>query len=200
MEFIHQYLQESLEITKALDQSAVQAVIDLFVKTRDLNGRIFFLGVGGSAANCSHAVKDVRKIAGIEAYTPTDNVSELSARTNDSGWSSTFAEWLKTSRLRENDLIFIFSVGGGSKEKNISPNIVEALKLAKEKKASITGIVGRDGGFTAQAADAVLIIPPLFPDRVTPHTESFQLLIWHLIISHPQIMTQDYKWETSTKQ
>jgi D-sedoheptulose 7-phosphate isomerase len=161
-----------------------------------VGGGFFFLGVGGGAGHASHAVNDFRKIAGIEAYTPTDNVSELTARINDEGWESVFANWLKGSRLSENDMVFVFSVGGGDLERNISPNLVRALQYAKNVGATICGIVGRDGGYTAQVADACVIIPTVNPDRVTPHTESFQALIWHLLVSHPRLQMSAMKWES----
>ena len=165
---------------------------------RDRGGRLFVLGVGGSAANASHAVNDFRKLAGIEAYTPVDNVSELTARTNDEGWDTVFAAWLERSRLRRDDMILVLSVGGGSAEHNISPNIVKALVYAKEVGAQILGIVGRDGGFTATVADECVIVPTVNPDSVTPHTEAFQSVIWHLLVSHPMVKAFDAKWESTT--
>jgi D-sedoheptulose 7-phosphate isomerase len=162
-------------------------------------GRIFFLGVGGSAGNCSHAVNDFRKIVGIESYAPTDNVSELTARTNDEGWASVFVEWLKVSKLSAKDAIFIFSVGGGNLERNISPNLVEAIKLAKSIGAKVTGVVGRDGGYTAQAADACVIIPTVNPETITPHSEAFQAVVWHLLVSHPKLKANQTKWESAAK-
>jgi D-sedoheptulose 7-phosphate isomerase len=162
---------------------------------RDNDGRLFFLGVGGSAANCSHAVNDFRKIAGIEAYAPTDNVSELTARTNDEGWQTVFSQWLRTSRLRARDMICVFSVGGGNAEKNVSPNIVEALNYAREVGCRIVGIVGRDGGYTAKLADACVIIPTVNPETVTPHSEAFQAVVWHLLVSHPRLKLNQTKWE-----
>lgn len=164
---------------------------------RDRKGRLFVLGVGGSAANASHAVNDFRKLAGIEAYTPVDNVSELTARTNDEGWEIVFSAWLKTSRLRREDMILVLSVGGGSAEHNISPNIVEALVFAKEVGAQILGVVGRDGGYTATVADECIIVPTVNPDNVTPHTEAFQAVIWHLLVSHPMVKTSNTKWEST---
>jgi D-sedoheptulose 7-phosphate isomerase len=157
---------------------------------------LFFLGVGGSAANCSHAVNDFRKIAGIEAYAPTDNVSELTARTNDEGWASVFVEWLKVSRLNDHDLLFVFSVGGGNAEKNVSPNLVLALQYAKQIGVSVVGIVGRDGGYTAQVADSCVIIPTVNPETVTPHSEAFQAVVWHLLVSHPALKAVSTKWES----
>jgi len=172
---------------------------DLLAQAKADDGRVFFLGVGGSAANCGHAVNDFRKIVGIEAYAPTDNVSELTARTNDEGWSTIFAEWLKVSKLRPIDALFILSVGGGNLEKNISPNLVEAIKYAKSVGAKVTGIVGRDGGYTAQAADACCIIPTVNPETVTPHSEAFQAVVWHLLVSHPRLKARQTKWETTAR-
>jgi D-sedoheptulose 7-phosphate isomerase len=162
-------------------------------------GRVFFLGVGGSAGNSSHAVNDFRKIVGIESYAPTDNVSELTARTNDEGWASVFVEWLKISKLASKDALFILSVGGGNLEKNISPNLVEALKLAKSIGAKVTGIVGRDGGYTAQVADACVIVPTVNPENITPHSEAFQAVVWHLLVSHPKLKANQTKWESAVK-
>jgi D-sedoheptulose 7-phosphate isomerase len=162
-------------------------------------GRIFFLGVGGSAGNCSHAVNDFRKIVGIESYAPTDNVSELTARTNDEGWASVFVEWLKTSKLQAKDALFVFSVGGGNLEKNVSPNLVLALQLAREVGAKVTGVVGRDGGYTAKVADACVIVPTVNPETITPHSEAFQAVIWHLLVSHPKLKANQTKWESVAK-
>jgi D-sedoheptulose 7-phosphate isomerase len=169
---------------------------ELIEDTRKSAGRLFILGVGGGAANASHAVNDFRKIVGIEAYAPTDNVAELTARTNDDGWASVFVEWLKTSNLRKNDLLFVFSVGGGDQEKNVSPNLVSALQYAGEIGAKVCGVVGRDGGFTAKAADACVIIPVVEQTRVTPHTEAFQAVVWHLLVSHPRLKRGQTKWES----
>jgi D-sedoheptulose 7-phosphate isomerase len=174
-------------------------VADLLATVKTEGGRIFFLGVGGSAGNCSHAVNDFRKIVGIESYAPTDNVSELTARTNDEGWASVFVEWLKISKLAAKDVLFIFSVGGGNLEKNISPNLVEAIKLAKTVGAKVTGVVGRDGGYTAQAADACVIIPTVNPETITPHSEAFQAVVWHLLVSHPKLKANQTKWESAVK-
>ena len=168
----------------------------LLAETREKGGRLFILGVGGGAGHASHAVNDFRKIVNIETYTPTDNVSELTARINDDGWPSVFENWLKVSRLREDDLILVFSVGGGNLEKNVSPNLVAALKYAQNVGAGITGIVGRDGGFTAQVADACVIIPTINPESVTPHTEAFQAVVWHLLVSHPILKQSQTKWES----
>lgn len=197
MDYSQQYLAEASRIVAQLDTAAIERMADLLADLRTRGGRLFFLGVGGSAANCSHAVNDFRKLVGIEAYAPTDNVSELTARTNDEGWSSVFVEWLKTSRLRATDMLFIFSVGGGSLEKNISPNLVEALKYAREVGAQVIGVVGRDGGYTAQAADACVIVPTVNAETVTPHTESFQAVVWHLLVSHPRLKIAPTKWEST---
>ncbi len=166
-------------------------------EVRDRGGRLFFLGVGGSAANCSHAVNDFRKLAGFEAYAPTDNVSELTARTNDEGWDTVFAAWLSGSRLRREDAVFVFSVGGGSLEKNISANLVRALQYAKGVGATIVGVVGRDGGYTAQVADACVIVPTVNPETTTPHSEAFQAVVWHLLVSHPRLKSAPTKWEST---
>lgn len=196
MSYASRYFEEAVKIVKKIDQTQVEKVIDILLGVRSQGGRLFFLGVGGSAGNCSHAVNDFRKIGGFEAYTPVDNVSELTARTNDEGWDTVFCEWLKQSRLTSNDAVFIFSVGGGSKEKNISANLVYALEYAKKQKAKVLGVVGRDGGYTAKVADACVIVPPISPDTITPHTESFQAVIWHLIVSDPRIMQMSNKWES----
>lgn len=195
MEFIKEYLSEAQEIIAKLDVEQIEETVDLLAQLRQQEGRLFILGVGGSAANASHAVNDFRKIVGIEAYAPTDNVSELTARTNDDGWASVFATWLHTSRLSKRDMLLIFSVGGGNIEKNISPNLVAALKYGKEVGAKIIGIVGRDGGFTAQVADSCIIVPTLNPDHITPHAEAFQGMIWHLLVSHPKLKMVQTKWE-----
>jgi len=199
MSYAQQHLNESIEIIRKIDASKIEQMAELLAKVKIDGGRIFFLGVGGSAGNCSHAVNDFRKIVGIESYAPTDNVSELTARTNDEGWATIFVEWLKISKLLAKDAIFIFSVGGGNLEKNISPNLVEALKYAKSVGAKITGVVGRDGGYTAQVADSCLVIPTVNPDNVTPHSEAFQAVIWHLLVSHPKLKANQTKWESSTK-
>ena len=197
MSYSEEHLKEVIEITKRIDAAAVEKMVKIIADVRKNNGRMFFLGVGGSAGNSNHAVNDFRKIAGIEAYTPTDNVSELTARTNDEGWHTVFASWLKTSRLNKNDALFIFSVGGGNEEKNISANIVQALKLGKEVGCKILGVVGRDGGYTAKVADACVIVPTVNPENVTPHSEAFQAVIWHLIVSHPDIKVNRTKWEST---
>ena len=196
MNFIESYLQESIRILEQLDRQAIQRAVDILADTRASGGRLFILGVGGSAANASHAVNDFRKICGFEAYAPTDNVAELTARTNDDGWASVFAEWLKGSQLRAGDLVLVFSVGGGNLEKNVSPNLVKALQLAKERGARIIGVVGRDGGYTAQVADACAIIPTVNGNHVTPHAEAFQGMVWHLLVSHPKLKTAETKWES----
>lgn len=194
--YVTRYLEEATEIIERLDPSRIYQMVELLVDLRNRGGRLFFLGVGGGAGNSSHAVNDFRKIADIEAYAPTDNVSELTARVNDDGWNSVFVNWLKGSNLNTNDGIFVFSVGGGSDEKNISVNIVDALKYAKEARARIFGIVGRDGGYTARVADACIIVPIISSDTVTAHTESFQVVIWHLIVSHPKMKIEEMKWES----
>ena len=199
MSYALQHLKEASEIIEKIDVFAIEKMADLLATVKAEGGRIFFLGVGGSAGNCSHAVNDFRKIVGIECYAPTDNVSELTARTNDDGWPSVFVEWLKVSKLIAKDALFIFSVGGGNLEKNISPNLVEAIKLAKTVGAKVTGVVGRDGGFTAQAADACVIIPTVNPDTITPHSEAFQAVVWHLLVSHPKLKVNQTKWESAVK-
>jgi D-sedoheptulose 7-phosphate isomerase len=199
MSYARQHLEEAKRIIDLIDHDAVERVAALLAAVRERGGRLFFLGVGGSAANCSHAVNDFRKIAGFEAYAPTDNVSELTARTNDEGWASVFVEWLRGSRLRKEDCVFIFSVGGGNLEKNISPNLVSALKLAREVGAAIAGVVGRDGGYTKQAADACVLIPTVNDSNVTPHAEAFQAVIWHLLVSHPILKRVETKWESTAK-
>jgi len=194
MSFSSSHLLETIEITKAIDPEIVEEMVELLVSVKNSGGRLFILGVGGSAANAGHAVNDFRKLAGIETYAPTDNVAELTARTNDEGWASVFSGWLKVSKLSSKDCLFILSVGGGNKEKNVSPNLIEAIDLAKEVGARITGIVGRDGGYTAQNADVCLVVPTLNPGTVTPHSESFQTVIWHLMVSHPKLKSNPTKW------
>jgi D-sedoheptulose 7-phosphate isomerase len=196
MNFSRQFLAEAQEIAAQLDDGAIERVVQLLAAARDAGGRLFILGVGGSAANASHAVNDFRKIAGIEAYAPTDNVSELTARTNDEGWASVFEAWLRVSRLSAKDAVLVFSVGGGDLEKGVSANLVAALQFAKSAGARIAGIVGRDGGYTAQVADACVIVPTVNPAHVTPHTEAFQAVVWHLIVSHPHIKRTETKWES----
>jgi len=197
MNFSKYFLQEATQIINLLDVTKIELMADLLSDLRKSDGRLFFLGVGGSAGNCSHAVNDFRKIAGIESYAPTDNVSELTARANDDGWASIFSEWLRVSKLTKKDMIFILSVGGGNLEKNISPNLVEATKYAKSVGSKIIGIVGRNGGFVAQVADACLIIPTVNVDNITPHSEAFQAVIWHLLVSHPKLKANQTKWESS---
>ena len=191
-----QFLTEARQIIDQIDPDITEQMVGLIDQTRQRQGRLFILGVGGSAANASHAVNDFRKIVGIEAYAPTDNVSELTARTNDEGWPSIFVEWLKISRLRPDDMILVLSVGGGSLEKNVSPNLVTALQFAIEVGTRIIGIVGRDGGYTAKVANACLIIPTINPDHITPHAEAFQAVVWHLLVSHPRLKTQQTRWES----
>src|SRR3990167_126537 len=196
MEFIKQFLSEASQIIHTLDMKQVEKIVDLLVKTRQQEGRLFVLGVGGSAANASHAVNDFRKIVGIEAYAPTDNVSELTARTNDDGWESVFAKWLAVSRLNTRDALMVLSVGGGNVEKNVSPNLVAALHYAREIGAKILGVVGRDGGYTAEVADACVLIPTVNANNVTPHAETFQSVIWHMLVSHPKLKIGQTKWES----
>jgi D-sedoheptulose 7-phosphate isomerase len=194
--YTEKHLAETSQIISKLDISAIEQIVERLVSLRQRSGRLFFLGVGGSAANCSHAVNDFRKLANIEAYAPTDNVSELTARTNDEGWASIFVEWLKVSHLNDRDLVFVFSVGGGDEEKNVSPNLVSALRYAKQIGVSVIGVVGRDGGYTAQVADACVIIPTINPETVTPHAEAFQAVVWHLLVSHPALKAAPTKWES----
>ena len=199
MSYTQQHLKEAAEIIQKLDVAAIEKAADLLAEIKRGGGRLFFLGVGGSAGNCSHAVNDFRKIVGIESYAPTDNVSELTVRTNDEGWASVFVEWLKVSRLTAKDGVVVFSVGGGNLEKNISPNLVTALQYAKSVGANIAGIVGRDGGYTAKVADACVIIPTVNPDTVTPHSEAFQAVVWHLLVSHPKLKVNQTKWESAAR-
>ena len=194
MNFTRQYLDETIRTTGQLDASAIDRMADLLAGIREREGRLFILGVGGSAANASHAVNDFRKLCGFECYAPTDNVSELTARANDEGWITIFEAWLRGSRLSARDGILVFSVGGGNLEKNVSPNLVAALKYAKETGATITGIVGRDGGYCATVADACVIVPTVNPDHVTPHAEAFQAVVWHLLVSHPALKRNATKW------
>jgi D-sedoheptulose 7-phosphate isomerase len=199
MTYAQQHLNEAAEIVHKLDVAAIEKTADLLAGIKRSGGRLFFLGVGGSAGNCSHAVNDFRKIVGIESYAPTDNVSELTARTNDEGWASVFVEWLKVSRLTAKDGVVVFSVGGGNLEKNISPNLVTALQYAKTVGAKIAGVVGRDGGYTAKVADACVIIPTVNPETVTPHSEAFQAVVWHLLVSHPKLKVNQTKWEAAVR-
>lgn len=194
MSYSKQHLDESIEITRAIDPEIIEKIVDLLVDVKSTGGRLFVLGVGGSAANAGHAVNDFRKLAGIETYAPTDNVAELTARTNDEGWQTVFSGWLKVSKLNAKDCLFILSVGGGNKEKNVSPNLIEAIDLAKEVGARVTGIVGRDGGYTAQNADICLVVPSVNSGTVTPHSESFQTVVWHLMVSHPKLKSNQTKW------
>ena len=196
MSFAREFLAEAGRIVEQLDPTAIDAVVALLVDTRARGGRLFILGVGGSAANASHGVNDFRQLTGIEAYAPTDNVSELTARTNDEGWASVFEGWLRVSRLAANDLILVFSVGGGNVEKNVSPNLVAALRYAKGVGARVAGVVGRDGGYTATVADACVIVPTVNPAHVTPHAEAFQAVVWHLLVSDPRLKTAPTKWES----
>jgi D-sedoheptulose 7-phosphate isomerase len=196
-DYTGRYLSEVAQIAARIDQTAVEVIVEILRETRDGTGRLFFIGVGGGAGNAGHAVNDFRKIVGIESYAPTDNVSELTARINDEGWDSSFAHWLAGSRLRPDDVVFVFSVGGGDLARDISANIVQAVALAKQRGAKVIGVVGRDGGYTASVADACVIIPTMAADTVTPHTEAFQAVIWHLIVSHPRLKANAMKWETS---
>ena len=196
MSFSQQFLTEAKQVIDGLDIDAIERVVAILAATRSAGGRLFILGVGGSAANASHAVNDFRKIAGIEAYAPTDNVSELTARTNDEGWASVFEAWLAVSRLKPEDTLLVFSVGGGNLEKNVSPNLVAALRFARRVGAKITGIVGRDGGYTATVADACVIVPTVNPTHTTPHSEAFQAGVWHLMVSHPALKQAETKWES----
>jgi D-sedoheptulose 7-phosphate isomerase len=197
MSFTKQFLAEVQQVTARLDEAAVEKCADELAVIRARGGRLFILGVGGSAGNAGHAVNDFRKICGFEAYAPTDNVSELTARTNDDGWATVFSEWLKGSRINAKDGLLIFSVGGGNLEKNVSPNLVSAIQLAKQAGASVVGIVGRDGGYTAKEATACVIVPTVNPAHVTPHSEAFQAVIWHLFVSHPKLKVAQTKWEST---
>lgn len=195
-EFTSSYLAEAEAILRRLDHAAIDRLVSHLLQLKTQGGRLFILGVGGGAGHASHAVNDFRKLAGIEAYAPTDNVSELTARINDDGWESAFVGWLKESHLSTRDMLLVFSVGGGDLDRNISPNLVRALEYAREVGAAVVGVVGRDGGFTARVADACVIVPTVNPERVTPHTESFQALIWHLCVSHPDLQAYPTKWES----
>jgi D-sedoheptulose 7-phosphate isomerase len=196
MNFSETFLAEVREILQQLDIEAIERIAATLAEVRAGGGRLFILGVGGSAANASHAVNDFRKIAGFEAYAPTDNVSELTARTNDEGWATVFERWLRGSRLKREDALLVLSVGGGSLEKQVSPNLVAALEYARSVGARITGIVGRDGGFTAQVADACVIVPTVNPAHITPHSEAFQGIVWHLLVSHPKLKMEETRWES----
>lgn len=197
MTFAKEFLNEVQQVAVQLDAEAIERCVEELAHVRERGGRLFILGVGGSAANASHAVNDFRKICGFEAYAPTDNVSELTARTNDEGWVTIFSEWLKGSRLNAKDGVLIFSVGGGNLEKNVSPNLVTAIQFAKKTGASVVGVVGRDGGFTAREATARVIVPTVNPNHITPHTEAFQAVIWHLFVSHPKLKVAQTKWEST---
>jgi D-sedoheptulose 7-phosphate isomerase len=199
MSYAKQHLDEAAEIIRKMDVDAIEKVAGLLAGIKSAGGRLFFIGVGGSAGNCSHAVNDFRKIVGIEAYAPTDNVSELTARANDEGWATIFSEWLKVSRLSAKDAVFVLSVGGGNLEKNISPNLVTALDYARTVGAKVTGIVGRDGGYTAKVADACVIVPTVNPETITPHSEAFQAVVWHLLVSHPRLKANQTKWESAVR-
>jgi len=196
MDYVDQFLQDAREIIDRIDRGRIRDLLEKLKDVRRKKGRIFFLGVGGSAANASHAVNDFRKICGFEAYTPVDNVSELSARINDDGWESVFVKWLEESRLSPDDAVFIFSVGGGDEEKNVSVNLIRAIEHARTVGAKVLGIVGRDGGYTARAADACVVVPSVNPAAITPHAEAFQAVIWHLLASHPEMKTCEMKWES----
>ena len=197
MSFTKQFLTEVQQVTAQLNEAAIEKCADELAAIRNRGGRLFILGVGGSAGNAGHAVNDFRKICGFEAYAPTDNVSELTARTNDEGWATVFSEWLKGSRINAKDGLLIFSVGGGNLEKNVSPNLVSAIQVAKQVGASVVGIVGRDGGYTAQQATACVIVPTVNPTHVTPHSEAFQGIVWHLLVSHPKLKVTQTKWEST---
>lgn len=195
--FTQTFLSEASEILTKLNVSSIERMAEILAATRAAGGRLFMLGVGGSAGNASHAVNDFRKICGIETYAPTDNVSELTARTNDEGWETVFSEWLKVSRINATDCVFVLSVGGGNREKNVSPNLVAALEVAKSVGAAVIGIVGKDGGYTATVADACAIIPVVNPDHITPHSEAFQAVVWHLLVTHPALKIAQTKWEST---
>jgi len=197
MSYTTDYIAEARQVLDRLDTAAIDRVVALLVALRQRGGRLFVLGVGGSAGNASHAVNDFRKICGIEAYTPTDNVSELTARVNDDGWETSFANWLRVSRLGKQDMVLVFSVGGGDLQRNISPNLVRALEHAQQVGATICGVVGRDGGHTAKVAEACVIVPTIRPETVTPHAEAFQAVVWHLIVSHPSLQKAPMKWEST---
>jgi D-sedoheptulose 7-phosphate isomerase len=195
--YTQNYFREVAEVARGIDQAEVDRMIDVLVDARTRGGRLFILGVGGSAGNAGHAVNDFRKLCGIEAYAPTDNVSELTARVNDDGWATSFANWLRGSRIDADDVVLVFSVGGGNAEKNISANIVEALKLAKSEGARVIGVVGRDGGYTKKVADACVVVPTVNPAAVTPHTEAFQAVVWHGMVTHPKLIANEMKWESA---
>lgn len=196
MDYVKTYLEDTAQITLTLKPEHIEHMVNILTEIKNSGGRLFFLGVGGGAGHASHAVNDFRKICGFESYSPTDNVSELTARINDDGWDSAYAAWLSGSRLQKNDGVFVFSVGGGNREKNVSMNLVRALELAKSRGAKILGVVGRDGGYTASVADACVIIPSLDEAGVTQHTEAFQAVIWHLLVGHPKLKVNEMKWES----
>lgn len=193
--FAEEFFGESIEVLKRIDASAVEASASKLAEIRERGGRLFVLGVGGSAGHASHAVNDFRKLCGLEAYAPTDNVSELTARINDDGWDNVFSDWLDGSRLSDLDALLVLSVGGGDAERGVSANLVAAMKFARTRGASIIGIVGRDGGFTAKVADNIVLIPPIYPERVTPHTEGLCAVVWHLLVTHPLLARQSARWE-----
>jgi len=199
MSYVGTYLKQAAEIADKIDQGAIERIVSGLAELRERGGRLFILGVGGSAANCSHAVNDFRKLCGIETYTPVDNVSELTARTNDEGWDTVFAAWLRTSRANNKDAVLVFSVGGGDAQRNVSANIVRALEEAKARQLKIYGVVGRDGGYTKKVGDAVVVVPTVDPKTVTPHTEAFQAVVWHCLVSHPSLAIQEAKWEGLTR-
>jgi D-sedoheptulose 7-phosphate isomerase len=199
MVFSSDFLNETVSVLAKIDREKIEQIAQIVHEVRETNGRLFILGIGGSAGHAGHAVNDFRKICGVECYAPTDNVSELTARANDEGWDTIFSEWLKVSQFSKKDALLIFSVGGGDAEKNVSPNLVRAIDLAKERGARVCGIVGRDGGYTAKAGDAVVIIPPMFPDRITPHTEGLCAVVWHLLVSHPLLQMKATMWESVAK-
>ena len=196
MEYANRYFKEVQSIAKSIDLNTIENMVQIITSVKNQKGRLFFIGVGGSAANCSHAVNDFRKIGGIESYTPNDNVAELTARTNDEGWDTVYAPWLECSHLNNKDAVFVFSVGGGSKEKNVSVNLINALDHAKKVDAHVLGVTGRDGGYTAKVADACIIIPTQSPDTITPHAEAWQAVIWHMLVTDPRIMAMSNKWES----
>ena len=200
MEYAKRYFEEVQTIAKSIELDTIEKMVQIIREVKNKQGRLFFIGVGGSAANCTHAVNDFRKIGGIECYTPNDNVAELTARTNDEGWDTVYAPWLECSQLSHKDVVFVFSVGGGSKEKNVSVNLIHALKLAQKVGAKILGITGRDGGYTGEVADACIIIPTQSPDTITPHAESWQAVVWHMLVTDPRVMNMSNKWESLAKE
>ena len=200
MEYAKRFFEEVQTIAKSIELDTIEKMVQIIREVKNKQGRLFFIGVGGSAANCTHAVNDFRKIGGIECYTPNDNVAELTARTNDEGWDTVYAPWLECSQLSHKDVVFVFSVGGGSKEKNVSVNLIHALKLAQKVGAKILGITGRDGGYTGEVADACIIIPTQSPDTITPHAESWQAVVWHMLVTDPRVMNMSNKWESLAKE